>query len=60
MRVEKMRKKLRKYKKVCNKLSKLREWTRNGNNSENEQSVRLKILIKQMEQATNEKKLSYC
>ncbi len=37
-----------------------REWTRNGNSSENEQSVRLKILINQMEQATNEKKLSYC
>jgi len=33
-----------------------REWTRNGNNSENEQLVRLKILINQMEQATNEKK----
>ena len=33
-----------------------REWTRNGNNSENEQSVRLKILINQMERATNEKK----
>ena len=37
-----------------------REWTRNGNNSENEQSVRLKILINQMERATNEKKQSYC
>jgi hypothetical protein len=38
-----------------------REWTRNGNNSENEQSVRLKILINQMERATNEKKkLLYC
>ena len=33
-----------------------REWTRNGNSSENEQSIRLKILINQMEQATNEKK----
>ena len=33
-----------------------REWTRNGNSSENEQSVRLKILMNQMEQATNEKK----
>ena len=32
------------------------EWTRNGNNSENKQSVRLKILINQMEQATNKKK----
>jgi len=36
------------------------EWTRNGINSENEQLVRLKILINQMEQATNKKKLSYC
>jgi len=31
------------------------EWTRNGINSENEQLVRLKILINQMEQATNKK-----
>ena len=33
-----------------------REWTRNGNNTENEQSLRLKIIIDQMERATRENK----